>query len=271
MKYISIIKSYYPSLSKTEKKVADYILKEKGKIIYQTLIEISKNVNVGEATIIRFVKKIGFDGFQDLKLEVAKEDKLEIEENYENYIDESAANMAKSIDNTKAILNINQLNLAIDMIMKAKRVYSYGVGSSGLTSDETKNRFMRLGVMVNSVTDTHFQMMYSSLCGEDDVILAFSLSGYTKDILESINLAKKNNTKIVAVTSHGLSPIAQLGDCVILTSEKENPLDGGSLLGRISQLYILDLLCTGYSLKNREDALNLKEKTAESIIGKSAN
>lgn len=271
MKYISIIKSYYPSLSKTEKKVADYILAEKGKIIYQTLIEISKNISVGEATIVRFVKRIGFSGFQDLKLEIAKEDRPEDKENYDNYIDESAADMAKSIANTKAILDKEQLSLAIDIIIGANKVYFYGVGSSALTADEAKNRFMRLGIIGDSITDPHFQMMYSSLCGENDVIIAFSLSGYTKDILESVQLAKKENTKIIAVTSYALSPIAQEADYIILTAEKENPLDGGSLLGRISQLYILDLLCTGYSLKNKDETLRLKQKTAESIINKSAN
>lgn len=271
MKYIAIINSYYPSLSKTEKKVADYIIEERGKIIYQTLIEISKNINVGEATVLRFVKRIGFNGFQDLKLEIAKEDRPEDEEDYENYIDESAAYMAKSIDNTKAILDKDQLTAAIDIIIGAKKVYFYGVGSSALTADEAKNRFMRLGVIGDSITDPHFQMMYSSLCGEGDVIIVFSLSGYTKDILESIKLAKKGNARVIAVTSYALSPIAQEADYIILTAEKESPLNGGSLLGRISQLYILDLLCTGYSLKNKEETLRLKQKTAESIVSKSLN
>ena len=73
MKYINIIESFYPSLSKQEKKVADYILEEKGKISYQSLQEIAKKISVGEATIVRFVKKIGFNGFQDLKINIAKE------------------------------------------------------------------------------------------------------------------------------------------------------------------------------------------------------
>ena len=69
-----MIESCYPSLSKSERKVADYILQEKGNIIYETLLEISKKIKVGEATILRFVRKIGFSGFQDLKLQIAKDD-----------------------------------------------------------------------------------------------------------------------------------------------------------------------------------------------------
>ena len=123
MRYIAIIKSCYPSLSKTEKKVADYILKERGKIIYQTLLEISQNIEVGEATIIRFVRKIGFSGFQDLKFEIAKENNNDIESNsnsldnnYDSYIDENAERIAQTIINTKSTLDKDNLKLAIKMI-----------------------------------------------------------------------------------------------------------------------------------------------------------
>ena len=87
MKYINTIESFYPSLSKQEKKIADYIFEKRGKISYQSLQEISGEINVGEATIVRFVKKIGFNGFQDLKLQIAKEDHPIIDNNYEDYID----------------------------------------------------------------------------------------------------------------------------------------------------------------------------------------
>ena len=107
MRYIAIIKSCYPSLSKSERKVADYILQEKGNIIYETLLEISKKIKVGEATILRFVRKIGFSGFQDLKLQIAKDDEPVNETYHENYIDSIAANMTNTIQNTKNVLDSN--------------------------------------------------------------------------------------------------------------------------------------------------------------------
>ncbi|AWK50770.1 MurR/RpiR family transcriptional regulator [Clostridium beijerinckii] len=279
MKYIAIIKSCYPSLSKTEKKVADYILKEKGKIIYQTLLEISQNIEVGEATIIRFVRKIGFSGFQDLKLEIAKEantdnenmDNREEHNTYENYIETNAERIVQTITNTKATLVQDNLNLAIKMITDAKRVFFYGVGSSGFTANEAQVRFMRLGVIGNSVIDPHFQSMYSSIGNNKDVIIVFSISGYTKDIIEALKIAKGENTKVIAITSYILSPIAQLADCVLLTAAKENPLEGGSFTGKISQLYIIDLLCSEYLMQNKKSAVLQKQKTAKAVVTKAAD
>lgn len=279
MRYIAIIKSCYPSLSKTEKKVADYILKEKGKIIYQTLLEISQNIEVGEATIIRFVRKIGFSGFQDLKFEIAKENNTDNKNmdnngeynNYENYIEANAERIVQTITNTKATLVQDNLNLAIKMITDAKRVFFYGVGSSGFTANEAQVRFMRLGVIGNSVIDPHFQSMYSSISNNKDVIIVFSISGYTKDIIEAVKIAKKENTKVIAITSYILSPVAQLADCVLLTAAKENPLEGGSFTGKISQLYIIDLLCSEYLMQNKKSAVLQKQKTAKAVVTKSAD
>lgn len=275
MRYIAIIKSCYPSLSKTEKKVADYILKERGKIIYQTLLEISQNIEVGEATIIRFVRKIGFSGFQDLKFEIAKENNNDIESNsnsldnnYDSYIDENAERIAQTIINTKSTLDKDNLKLAIKMITDSKRVFFYGVGSSGFTANEAQTRFMRLGVIGNAIIDPHFQSMYSSISNSQDVIIVFSISGYTKDIIEAVKIAKQENTKIIAITSYILSPIAQLADCVLLTSAKENPLEGGSFTGKISQLYIIDLLCSEYLVQNKKSAL-LQNKNSRSCCIKS--
>lgn len=265
MKYIAIINSCYPSLSKTEKRIADYFLDEKGKIIYQTLQEISKAINVGEASIVRFVKKIGFSGFQDMKIEIAKEDKTDEEILSENYVDKIQSNMIKIIGETKAVLDVSELDIAIEIILNSNKVFFFGIGASGITAYEAQNKFMRLGKIGSAITDSHFQRMYSSICTEQDVIIVFSLSGNTKDIVEAMKIAKKEKTKIIAITSYKLSPIAQLADCVVLTAGKENPIEGGSLGGKISQLYILDLLCTGYGLKDKTRSLEIKSKTAKAV------
>ena len=159
MKYINTIESFYPSLSKQEKKIADYIFEKRGKISYQSLQEISGEINVGEATIVRFVKKIGFNGFQDLKLQIAKEDHPIIDNNYEDYIDNIQSNINDTVSNTKSLVNKKQIDKVISCIDKAERVFLYGVGSSGIAAVELQNRLLRFGKLSNAFTDSHFQIM----------------------------------------------------------------------------------------------------------------
>ena len=268
MKYINIIESFYPSLSKQEKKIADYIFEKKGQISYQSLQEIAKQIKVGEATIVRFVKKIGFNGFQDLKLHIAKEDFPIIETGYEDYIDNIQANINSAITNTKSLIDRKHLDKSIAAIGKAERLFLYGVGASGIVARELQNKFLRFGKAGIAYTDSHFQIMNAAITTNKDVIIAVSLSGSTNDIVESLEIAKKNKAKIIAITNHILSPVAQLADYVLLTAGRETLLDGCSLIAKISQLYVADILCTGYALKNKEEALKMKHNTAQAVLSK---
>ncbi len=271
MKYINIIESFYPSLSKQEKKIANYMFEEKGKVIYKSLQEIAEKINVGEATIVRFVKKIGFSGFQDLKLQIAKEDFPIIETAYEDYIDNIQANINETVANTKSLIDRKQVDKAVSCIEKAERIFLYGIGSSGIAAMELQNKLLRFGKVTNAFVDSHFQIMSSSITTNKDLIIAISLSGNTQDIVDSLRVAKKNKTRIIAITNHIISPVAQLADYVLLTAGRETLLDGGSLIAKISQLYVIDVLCTGYALKNKEYAMKMKQNTAQSILFKNRN
>lgn len=269
MRYISIIQSFYPSLSKGEKKIADYVIAEKDQIIYQTLQEISKCIGVGEATIVRFCHKIGFEGFHDFKLSVAKEIPNSTTEEGVHYVDYITMNLQNAITSTKQILNKEKIEAAVDLILSAKRVFFYGVGTSSNAALDMQSRLLRYGKTSAVVSDAHFQAMTSSVLGEEDLVIAFSLSGYTQDIVESLSIAKSNGVKIITITNHTLSPAAEFADVVLLSAGKESPMDGGSLSGRVSQLYIIDLICTGYALRDAERSFAMREKTANSVMKKS--
>lgn len=269
MRYINIIDSFYPSLSKGERKVADYVIATKENIVYQTLSEISKNVKVGEATIVRFCHKIGFDGFYDFKLAVAKEKPQSLKQETKHFVDYIDDNLKNAITSTRQILNIDDIKKGIDLISSHNKVFIYGIGSSGNAALDMQSRLVRYGKTAMAVTDSHFQMMISSVLTQEDLIIAFSLSGYTQDLVDSIKLAVNNMAKIIVVTNHALSPLAELADVVILSAGKESPMDGGSLSGRVSQLYIVDVLCTGFALNDEEKSLALREKTANAVISKS--
>lgn len=267
-KHLSIIKSFYPSLSKGEKKVADYILEIKEDIIYQTLLEVSKTVGVGEATIIRFCQKIGYDGFHYFKMSVEKDKIVSGDSINEIYVDNITENLKNAILLSREILDIDNVKQAIKMIEDAERIFIYGIGASTNAARDMKARLLRLGKISTVVSDSHFQLMTSSIIGKNDLIIAFSLSGYTKEIYEALLKAKEKEVKVISITNHILSKIAEVSDTVILSAGRESPMDGGSLSGRVSQLYIIDIICTGYALSNSELSNEMREKTANAVIHK---
>lgn len=266
---INMINSYYPELTKAEKKIADYILKNIKEVIYMSVTDFAETVGVGEATILRFCQKIGYKGYQEFKIMLAKEPStIEGSDETQSYIDFIKKNMIDVINETRSLINEENLEKAIDLIYYTDKVYFFGVGNSGLTAIEAKNRFLRYGKHVEAVVDPHFQTMCAATFQGGEVVVSITLSGSTKDIVESTEMAKKHGAKVIVVTNYIKSPITKFADIVLLTSKKEHPLDGGTLVAKISQLYVVDLLCTGVSLKDREKSNYMAEQTARAITNK---
>src|SRR5699024_3965989 len=186
----------------------------------------------------------------------------------ETYVSKVRHNMVRTVEDTYALVDDEQLQKAIDMIYQARTAVVYGVSSSRIAELDMQNRLMRIVLNIEVVTDSHKQMIRSNSVDNETVIIAISLTGSTKDIIDAVKNAKENGAKVIAITNYTESPLASYADTILLTSAKENPLDSGSLVSKISQLYIIDLLCTGITIEDHEKAKKTKELVAETISSK---
>ncbi|HGQ0934500.1 TPA: MurR/RpiR family transcriptional regulator, partial [Streptococcus pneumoniae] len=247
-----------------------YILVRDSEIVYETSSEIVSKVKVGEGTLNRFCKKIGYSGFQELKLKMTK-DILELESqkmSSDTFIDEIKNNYLSIVESTRKLIDGRQIELAIKLIREANQILMIGVGSSGNAAREFESSLLRIGIISKTVIDTHFQLMHTALLKDNDLIIAFSLSGSTKEVEETLLNAKRKNVKIISITNYSSRNIAKLSDCVLLTSKKESYLEGGSLMAKASQLFIIDVICTRLSLINYEDTICKKEEIASLLSNK---
>ena len=269
MSYFDKVESIYPSFTKSEKKIADYVDRYGEKVVFMSMKDLSDEVNVGEATVVRFYKKIGYGGFQDLKLDLVKEDFNEKYDKSDNFIEEIAANYKSIISSTTSLLNMDDVKTFVREIKKAKDIYIYGIGASGIAAKEAEASFFRAGVNVKAIIDSHFSAMNSAILDRQSFIIAYSLSGATKDIYDSLKIAHKNGSYIVAITNYPKSPIGELANLVFTTTKKESFLEGGSLGAKMSQLLITDVLTTAYSMEDKEEFIEIKKNQAQAIISKS--
>lgn len=215
-------------------------------------------------------KKIGYSGFQELKLKMTK-DILELESqkmSSDTFIDEIKNNYLSIVESTRKLIDGRQIELAIKLIREANQILMIGVGSSGNAAREFESSLLRIGIISKTVIDTHFQLMHTALLKDNDLIIAFSLSGSTKEVEETLLNAKRKNVKIISITNYSSRNIAKLSDCVLLTSKKESYLEGGSLMAKASQLFIIDVICTRLSLINYEDTICKKEEIASLLSNK---
>lgn len=255
------IRSLYNSMGPAEKKIADYILADTQKIISCSVTELAEKCGCGDATVVRFSRRVGFDGFQSLKISIAREMGATSSIGTEITKDDSCFEIFKkrindislSLQSTEGVLNEQSLEEAAQLIMKAHRIAVFGLGNSAAIAMDAAHKFLRLGLDAQSCTDNHMQAIIASHLDRQSVAIGISHSGSSKDIIEALNLSKIGGASTICVTNYGSSPIVKAADIALFTKAEETKHSILALSSRIAQLTIFDAIYT-YIVINSDKA-----------------
>lgn len=261
------IQALWPEYTKTEKKVAQFILAEQQNATNMTMADIAEGAGVSEGSVVRFLNKLGVKKLIDLKLSIAKsaEEKRPQEGSLSVAVEQEFVDVVR---NTASLADAGRLRQAVDLLEQSDQVYFFGVSVSGIAAVTGENSFIRMGKPVHAIQEGHMQMIAAAAMGSRDTVVVFSLTGNTRDTCEAAELAKQQGAKIIAVTSYVNSHLARISDIVLQTSAKEEIINGGRITGSISQIYVLDCLKREYTRRNAGRISRLKENIGEAILTK---
>lgn len=268
------IRDVFSSLKGAEKRVAEYILKHPNDIIHFSITELAESVECGEATIIRLCKKLGYKGYQELKIKMASEVVSPIEDIHEEIKedDDELVIMQKvfnaniySLNQTLKLNDHKQIKKAIEILYRAERIVFYGMGGSAALAYDFYHKFLRTGKWGEFASDSHVQAMISSRLNEKDCIFAISNTGSNKDLIENIGIARKNGTKVISITANIKSPISKVSDVVLISYGKESNFKSEAMESRISALSLIDTIFVGYCLKDKDNYIENLHKVRNAI------
>ena len=278
MKILSTAKGLEKNFTKSEVKLYKIIEKDPSIIVNSTIIELSKLSGTSDSTIIRFCRKFGYDGFHDFKLALAQELSVLKAEEKEDIL-------SGPIENTDSIetiskkfynININALNKTMDMmdyvkisqcahmILKARKIHFIGIGYSGTMAQDTKYKFMRIGMDTDAYTDGNTMIMMCSIMNKDDLVFAISHSGSTSEIVKSLKVAKESGAKVISISSYLNSDVTDFSDISLHYASTETRFQTGSLSTKIAQSFVIDLVYTEV-VRNSSDKVFYKIKTTRAL------
>ncbi len=259
------IKILYDKMGNAEKRIADWLIANPGEIISLSIVDLAEKCKCGEATIVRFAKRLGFSGYQELKISLAQENNTTsvstnitrddtIEETYDKVCNEIYC----SLEKTKMVLDNKTLAKACEKIVSAKRIAIFGLGNSASIALDASHKLLRTGCNAFAYSDNHMQVIAASHLTKDDVVIAISHSGSSKDIVEALKLAQSAGATTITITNYGKSPIQKYSDLLLFTSSDETNYNILALNSRIAQLSIINAIYF-YVVYHKSD------KTLESI------
>lgn len=262
--------------TKSDRVLIEYIKENIEDVVYKPISQISKESGIGEATITRFSKKMGYSGLQDFKVTLAREisglkNRKIINRSIENDdgVMESARKLFNSniriLENTFNIIDGNDIEKATDMIINAKKVFFIGIGYSGMTAEDSNYKFSRIGFNCMSLDSSHNMIMMASLMDEDDVVVAISHSGETDETVKAVSIAKANGARVISVTEDKSSRLRDVSDVSLRYFSGESVLETGSISSKLAQFFVIDLVYTQVVKERYAEVVERKIKTTDAI------
>lgn len=274
------ISAAYYELTAAEKKTADFIMANKGHSQYLSIAELADYSGVAEATVSRFCRRLGYKGFNAFRLALANASftqmpeagllsgPVESADSFDQMCGKLYAADQEAMRQTLKLIDAGTVSRAADLMHAAGRVVCMGQGGSMLMAQEAGHLFSTVSGKFSAVSDSHLQIMAAVNLQADDVILFFSFSGATRDLIDTMQTARSRGVKTLLVTRFPKSPGALLADLVLPCGANESPLQLGSVPAKIAQLFLLDVLFSEFCRRDLESCRETRERLASALEAK---
>ena len=262
--------------SKTDRILMEYIRANVENVPHTAIAHLAADSGVGEATITRFVKKMGFPNLSGFKLALARE----LTESSHRYIinnnieaGESALETGRklldvnigTLEKTLESLSDGVIERCAALMCAAKRLQFIGLGNSGFIAQDSAYKFYRIGLESFGLDNGHSMMIMAALARPGDVVAAVSHSGHSPEVLKAVRLAKENGATIIAITANRTSPLCEISNLVVPYQAEETLLETGSISVKIAQFFIMDLIYTQIVKEKPEMAVENKKRTTQAV------
>ncbi|PTK58462.1 RpiR family transcriptional regulator [Staphylococcus nepalensis] len=271
-----LLESSLTNLNPSEYRVAQYVIDHPHETINSSIQHLANLTNVSEATIVRLSKKIKCKGFQDLKMKIAMElnnanergpdyDELNMNYSKESVINSISQSNIKSIKNTAQILSPEELEQAILILNKARKICVFGIGASSIIAEDLKQKLTRIDKWCEVGKSYDEQATLSANLTNEDVVIAISNTGQTEDMIQSLSLARDKGSQIISITKYSKNYIADLANINLFFSSVEKPVRSAAMSSRIATLNVIDILFISLASRNYERYTKLLENTRQAV------
>ncbi|MEU1397518.1 MurR/RpiR family transcriptional regulator [Micromonospora zamorensis] len=273
------ISGLLPSLSPAEQRVARLVVSDPAAAARRTITDLATAAETSEATVIRFCRSVGMDGYPQLRIRLAAEAARRIEPpdarvvggdippgaDLAQIIATIAFNDARAVEETAEQLDPAVCEQVVEAINGAGRIDIYGAGASGFVASDFQQKLHRIGRIAFYFPDVHTALTSAALLGRGDVAIGISHTGTTSDVIEVLEQARTRGAVTVALTNFPRSPITDVADFVLTTAARETTYRSGATASRLAQLTVVDCLFVGVAARNRARARKALEATAEAV------
>jgi len=273
------IRSKYPEMNPAMKQISNFMLENYDRSVYMSLSEIAQQSKVSDASVTRFIRKLGFKNFKSFQVELAKsllsdEEKKSVYggvvagDNVHTICEKVFHSNMQILQDTFNILDYKLIDKISELILKARKVLFWGEGRSFITAKSGQLRLYRLGIICTSSSDPHEQAVESCMVGPNDIVFGISNYGRSDSVIRNITRARGNGAKTVGITSVQNSPLTKCVDFILYSAINSNDQQQEIFepsCENLAQIAILDCIYIATLLKKPEKAMACLYRTSNAL------
>lgn len=264
------------AMSATERSVSDYLLSHQGEAMGLSIHQLAERTFASPSTVIRMCQRIGFAGYKEFRqavtCEVAvrrmsrdQEERADREitrsDSLDDIVDKVTSKNIESLEDTRSLIDTGTLQTCVDLLRGAKTVLLFGLGASLCAARDLNVKLLRLNKPCVTNDDWHTQLLQAKNATRADLAIVVSFSGETVEVIQCMKALRENGTPIIAITRREPSPVTELSDYRLYTTDNQSAFRIGSMSARMSQLNIIDILFTAYANSEYEYSLDQLSRT----------
>lgn len=262
------IRFLLPSLPRAEKAVAQALLENPEAITHMTLAEIARESGSSEASIIRFCKRMGQDGYSSLKEAFIRSlaEGTELQSEGIHASDDMSVILKKVFQSNVQTLSDTLVladegyEEALQALLKAKAIHFFGTGDAFAVCQLAFMKFSRLGLTCSAHSDVMLQLVTAGNLGPGDVAIAISYEGRSKNVVQAMKIAKEAGATTICITKMNKSPLQKYIDISLFIAVNDLTVGRDKVTRRVADQFILDALYLGYTTKiGKNFAAHLKK------------
>ena len=277
---IALMLQEYERFTRAERKIADYVLEHQEETQYISITDLSARCGVAVSTVSLFCRKLKLAGFNDFKLELARAalparavlsgpgSQITEEDSTSTVMGKALHALQDELNNAYHMLSETAVTRAVDLLQGAGQVICLGQGNHSAVALAAWGQFSTTSPKFKTIQDSHMQAVVLSTLSKEDVVLYFSHSGATHEVLEAAEIIRGRGAKLILVTRYLNSPASPYADTVLLCGPNEQPFQFGSSSAFIAQIYVVEVLLSEFVRRCPEEAERNRRSVGKALTQK---
>ncbi len=243
---MAIIKSGYEQMSSAERKVADCVLESPDAALNMNVSELAQSSGVSDATVVRMCHRLGYKGYYQLRLMMARDLGSEGESQPEDDGGNPVQNIFNRYAATLQLIGNNMdpalMTKCAGLIESANMIHAIGVGNTNHLAQYLEFRLQRLGTRCIADRSPEYFLGQINLGTPDDLVIAISKSGMSRSVIQAAEMGHRKGMKVIAITAYQLSPLSELADFVLISAGRKESFSYYKEYAQLNEMAVIDAL-----------------------------